>query len=316
MGHRARPRRTGSTTTRSSLRPAPPDGSVVRITIEALDGADFQPQGRWYFNGGIGLGTIWPLPSDPGRAHQEVLVSGAYEVQLMVQDKRNTTRGDKFGAGAIYRVRFDLVEKTPVDPGPLPVHEDRRLHARWARSRLHVHRAERARPPALTSSAGPRLTGLPAVAGRRRTSMVFDPVKQRKRADDAAGRPRQDMHLNYEVEPKIPSTGVAPGPYWLMSTRPARPRALSRTDYDLSIEFRRACPPTTSARARSTRRRRRTTTRTTTGDTTYAANDTALSDTVRLVGLLSGDAQLPPARREATSSTASSCRRGSVSPPR
>ena len=32
------------------------------------------------------------------------------------------------------------------------------------------------------------------------------------------------------------------------------------------------------------------------GDTTYAANDTALSDTLRLVGLLPGDAELPSAR--------------------
>jgi len=38
------------------FQPGPPDGSVMRITVEALPGAELQPQLTWF---GGGIGTIW-----------------------------------------------------------------------------------------------------------------------------------------------------------------------------------------------------------------------------------------------------------------
>lgn len=259
-----------------SLRLAPPEGSIVRITLEAVDGADFQPQGRWFFNGGIGLGIIWPLASDANRAHQEVLVSGAYEVQLMVQDRRNMVLGDKFGAGANYRVRFDLVEATPIDPGPLPVTKtDDFTSAGLVRVYPFTVPNEKGRLLVDIVGTDPRPSGLPA-SGIATDVMIYDPAKQKKVQLMQPSTFTTDQHLSYEVNPMFPTLGVGPGSYWLMVDTPNGVAALSRTDYDLSVKFM-GMPSNDTCTGAIDVTPTGTTTRTTMGDTTFAANDTTLS---------------------------------------
>ena len=127
--------------------------------------------------------------------------------------------------------------------------------------------------------------------------MVFDPVKQRKVQMMQPGTFTTDMHLNYEVEPMYTSLGVPPGTYWLMVDTPSATASLSRTDYDLSIQFR-GMPSQRQVHGRDRRH----------ADGDGDAHHDGRHDLrrqrhgavrhLRLVGLLSGDAQLPPARRQ------------------
>ena len=255
------------------MQPGPPDGSVMRITVEALPGAELQPQLTWF---GGGLGSIWPLPGDPSRAHQEVLVTTASNLQLTVTDKRAQAKGDTYGVGAVYRLRVDLVEKTPVNPGPLPVMTtgDFTSDGLVAVYNFTVPN-ERGRLLVDIVGTAPRPSGLPA-SPVATDVLIYDPVKKKRVQYMLSGQFTTDQHLNYEVEPMFPSLGVGPGSYWLMFHTPSAVAALSRTDYDLSIQFR-GMPPNDKCTGAIDATPTGSATRTTMGDTTFAASDTALS---------------------------------------
>ena len=53
---------------------APAESNIIKVTVEALDGADFQPAATVYFNGASLLQAMSPLPGDPGVARREVLM--------------------------------------------------------------------------------------------------------------------------------------------------------------------------------------------------------------------------------------------------
>jgi len=255
------------------MQPGPPDGSIMRITVEALPGAELQPQLTWY---GGGLGAIWPLPGDLSRAHQEVLVTQASNLQLTVTDKRAQAKGDTYGVGAVYRLRVDLVEKTPVDPGPLPVKTtgDFTSDGLVAVYSFTVPN-ERGRLLVDIVGTAPRPSGLPA-SPVATDVLIYDPVKKKRVQYMLPGTFTTDQHLNYEVEPMYPGLGVAPGSYWLMFDTPSAAAALSRTDYDLSIQFR-GMPPNDKCTGAIDVTPTGSATRTTMGDTTFAGSDTALS---------------------------------------
>ena len=257
------------------FQPGPPDGSIMHITVEALPGAELQPQLTWY---GGGSGAIWPLPGDPSRAHQEVLVTQASLLQLTVTDKRAQAKGDTYGVGAVYRLRVDLVEKTPVDPGPLPVKTtgDFTSDGLVAVYSFTVPN-ERGRLLVDIVGTAPRPSGLPA-SPVATDVLIYDPVKKKRVQYMVPGTFTTDMHLNYEVEPMYPGLGVAPGSYWLMFDTPSAAAALSRTDYDLSIQFR-GMPPNDKCTGAIDVTPTGSATRTTMGDTTFASSDTALSQT-------------------------------------
>jgi len=255
------------------MQPGPPDGSVMRITVEALPGAELQPQLTWF---GGGLGSIWPLPGDPSRAHQEVLVTTASNLQLTVTDKRAQAKGDTYGVGAVYRLRVDLVEKTPVNPGPLPVMTTGDLTSDGLVA-VYSFTVPNERGRLLVDIVGtaPRPSGLPA-SPVATDVLIYDPVKKKRVQYMLSGQFTTDQHLNYEVEPMFPSLGVGPGSYWLMFHTPSAVAALSRTDYDLSIQFR-GMPPNDKCTGAIDATPTGSATRTTMGDTTFAASDTALS---------------------------------------
>ena len=157
----------------------------------------------------------------------------------------------------------------------------------------------------------PRPSGLPA-SPVATDVLIYDPVKKKRVQYMEPGTFTTDMHLNYEVEPMYPSLGVAPGLCWLSSTRKARPRRCrGRTLNDLSIQFR-GMPPNDKCTGAIDVTPTGSATRTTMGDTTFAASDSALSTTFVSSACYQASLYFPRSWA-ATSTTASSSRRGSVS---
>ena len=250
------------------------DGQVVRVTIETVSG-DFVPYGHFSFNGGLGSGAMDALPGEPGKARRELMWSGG-SLELYVADKRAMTEGDTHGAGAVYRVRFDLVEKTPVDLGALPA---LRTGDFTAESVVSVYSftvpAQRGRL-LLNAAAGTRLTGLPP-SPLSMAAMLFDPASKKSVKLESPSS-QQDVKVSYDVNPQMPATTLAPGLYWLFVDTQSAAASAARTDYDLSVDFRGA-PANDKCAGAIDATPTGGTARTTTGDTTYASGDTALSDT-------------------------------------
>ncbi len=250
------------------------DGQVVRVTIETVSG-DFVPYGHFSFNGGLGSGAMDALPGEPGKARRELMWSGG-SLELYVADKRAMTEGDTHGAGAVYRVRFDLVEKTPVDLGALPA---LRTGDFTAESVVSVYSftvpAQRGRL-LLNAAAGTRLTGLPP-SPLSMAAMLFDPASKKSVKLESPSS-QQDVKVSYDVNPQMPATTLAPGLYWLFVDTQSAAASAARTDYDLSVDFRGA-PANDKCAGAIDATPTGGTARTTTGDTTYASGDTSLSDT-------------------------------------
>jgi hypothetical protein len=259
-----------------SLQPAPTEGQVVRITIETVVGTDFQPHGSFYPNGGSGV-AFGPLPNEPGKARREVLTFySPIECQLMIADKRAVAKGDAFGAGSVYRVRVDFIEKTPVDPGPLPVLTTRDFTSEGLVG-VYAFTVPPQRGRLLVNVvAAMRLTGLPA-SPVFTSVMIFDPATKkavRRELHDTT----QDTIVGYEANSSSsPSTTLLAGKYWLMVDSRSAVAELARSDYDVGIEFRGPPANDTCATAIDATPTG-TATRTTTGDTTYGANDSTLSN--------------------------------------
>ena len=215
------------------------------------------------------------LPSEPGKARRELMWSGG-SLELYVADKRAMTEGDTYGAGAVYRVRVDLVEKTPVDLGALPA---LRTGDFTAESVVSVYSftvpAQRGRL-LLNAAAGTRLTGLPP-SPLSMATMLFDPASKTSVKLESPSS-QQDVKASYDVNPQMPATTLAPGLYWLFVDTQSATASAARTDYDLSVDFRGA-PANDKCAGAIDATPTGGTARTTTGDTTYASGDTALSDT-------------------------------------
>ena len=267
------------------------DGQVVRVTIETVSG-DFVPYGHFHFNGGLGSGAMDALPGEPGKARRELMWSGG-SLELYVADKRATTEGDTHGAGAVYRVRFDLVEKTPVDLGALPA---LRTGDFTAESVVSVYSftvpAQRGRL-LLNAAAGTRLTGLPP-SPLSMATMLFDPASKTSVKLESPSS-QQDVKVSYDVNPQMPATTLAPGLYWLFVDTQSSSRERGAHGLRPVGRFSRR------ARQRQVRGRDRRD-----ADRRNGAHDDGRHDLrvrrygavrhQRLVGLLSGGAQLPSAR--------------------
>ena len=81
----------------------------MRVTVEALPGDSASALSFTWLAGSRSDGRC------PGtsRAQREARATGRRAAD--VADKRAMAEGDTYGAGAVYRLRVDLVEKTPVD---------------------------------------------------------------------------------------------------------------------------------------------------------------------------------------------------------
>jgi hypothetical protein len=253
--------------------PGPGEGKVVRMTIETLSG-DFQPLGWYSFGGGLGGGAADGVAGQLGTVRRELMWSGG-ALELMVLDGRAMTEGDTDGAGAVYRVRFDVVEKTPVDLGALPVlRTGDYTHDSIVGVYSFTVPPERGRL-LLNVTTSTRPSGLP-VSPVATQAMLFDPVGK-KNVKVEIPYMKQDVVVGYEVNPQSPATTLAPGLYWLFVDTPGSVAKAARTDYDIAIEFK-GTPANDKCASAIDATPAGTTTRMTMGDTTYANSDTALED--------------------------------------
>jgi hypothetical protein len=276
------------------LRPVPAEGDIMRVTVETLDGADFQPYALLHFNAGSVSQWMSPMPDNTGVARRELLSVGAFELQITVSDYRaHDAAAYAAGARAIYRVRVDPVPaKTPVVLAPLP----QVVTGDFTREGLvgvyeFTVPAEQGRM-LINVGTETRYTTAPT-SPMDTLTILWDPVAGKVVKEDFYNSIR-GTSIALEVNPADTSSLVLkPGRYWLfVDTGEMGPTtaAAARTDYDVSVEFKGR--PANDVCAGAIDVTPGATPRVTMGETTYAVNDHSLGRTEGswscLPGLLTG----------------------------
>lgn len=266
------------------LRRSPPEGEIIKVTMETLGGADFQPAGNVYFNGASIAFAMSPLPNNTGVARREILmVAGPIELKILVEDIRaRDPAGYTAGERAVYRVRVDPVPaKTPVvleAPLPRVVTGDFTTESLVGVYELTVP-AELGRM-LINVGTETRYTTLPP-SPLDTMALLWDPVAKKIAKKDVNNSLR-NTSIGFEVNPADTSSlAVKPGRYWLMvdaespDARGPTAAAAARTDYDVSVDFK-GRPDNDTCTGAIDVTPTGTTARQTTGETTYAINDYSL----------------------------------------
>jgi len=224
---------------RFDITPGPDAGQVVSVTVEALDGADFQPAATIYFNGASLIAYMAPLPSNKSIARRELLIPvKPVALQITITDARATTAASyAAGAGANYRVRVLPVSKTPVAVGSFPQTLTKDFTVGGIVGVYGVTLPAQVGHVSLKVGTTTRPSGLPA-SPLSTVAVLFDPVAGKVIASDLYHSMTGDSTIAGDIDPSGATVPALPsGNYWLMVDSATPAATAARTDYDLALTF-------------------------------------------------------------------------------
>jgi hypothetical protein len=222
-----------------AITPGPDAGQVVSVTIEALDGADFQPAATIYFNGASLAEYMAPLPSNKAVARRELLIpSRAVTLQITISDARATVAASYgAGAGANYRVRVVPVSKTPAAVGAFPQTLTKDFTVDGIVGVYAVTLPAELGNVSLKVGTTTRPSGLP-VSPLSTIAVLYDPAAGKVIASDLYHSMTGDSLIAGDIDPTGASVlAFAPGNYLLMVDSATPAATATRTDYDLALTF-------------------------------------------------------------------------------
>ncbi len=206
-------------------------GDIVRVTVEATPGSDFQPSLSATINGASIIHYMEPMPSNVHKSTREIyIVHSAVSLDLMISDARATTQANYgLGARSTYSVRVDKVNKTPVlitlptaavgDFGEL--------------GNVGVYQITLPNEPGtvlVNVLATQRANGAPD--SDVDTMIWLYGVAQDYVVEDDVYNSRSNSSITYDYDPTFSLT--PPGTYWVIVDFDS---AATRTQYDLSVAF-------------------------------------------------------------------------------
>lgn len=205
-------------------------GDILRVTVEATSGSDFEPSVSATINGASIIHYMDPVASNRHRVTREIFIAPfAVSLDLMISDARAVSMAT-YGSGArsTYSVHIEKVEKTPI-PLTLPASLSTDFTASSVVGLYDIELPDAEGAVLINALATNRLHG--ALASDVKTLVwLYDP-NSRFEIENAAYHSSLNSSITYEYSP---STFTPAGHYWVVVDSES---SAIRTGYDLTVAF-------------------------------------------------------------------------------